>query len=974
MSIRDSFIGRSLTLLTLTCVLCCVMNSAAIGQKNLKQPLANSQFGDNTLNDKLELVKLQREFLNRIQAKLEGMRQNEVVRDRIRQYPVSKKIGAFLEALDKAERNGHRTEDILQSFLSQRKALLGNRASSGISGILTSDDQNSSSDPIEVFAFDRYGFLANVAGVESSGRYALTDLPGGDYYVVARRSFRNTWKISERVSVAHDREVADMHFDFTTDVKTGFDGRLQKDGGLRIDDASITGTVTGPGGAPLTLAFIFAFDMADTSSAGLALSEVGTGNYSVDSLAAGDFIVYADSYLNISLDIGFGITIEAIPLRGEYYDNAATPDLATTLTLTASQTLADIDFSLEPGGAISGHISDETGAPLDSMFLIAAKLDLENPSAFFTEAIDISMGFSDTQGDYTLSGFSSGDYILRTISFINPDLLALIDGKLGKHAGLVVDEYSGDVQHIFRFDEAERIPVSEPDTTSGIDFVLDLAGGISGSFTELTDGSPVQGEGTVVAFNADTGLPELALDFDTLATTYEIRPLPQGNYKLLGTVSSPDIAYLPQFYNLKDFATADPVTVTPPGTTPDINFTMLRAGAISGVVTVPAAGSNTTFASVDPDLEITVLAYDRTTGELAGGMDADSLTHEFTITGLTQGVYNIVAMPAAQGLAATYHGGGTTFDHANSAPVNVTFGATSTADITLAVGEGIISGRISDDKGNPLAGVVVIAYDTTGHAISAGLSGIDITTGEINPNSGDFFIPGLVSGDYFVRTFSFFRLLALPGELGLGGDPLTLILGILTGQTDLGSLLDTQIFADFWYPDQIIEIDLARLDLLSLIFDVFLGDGDPFAALLPFFDSVPTGATTVAVTSPGQKTGIDFILPAIDLGDVLTDVEEQPGTGLVPDDFGLSQNYPNPFNPETVIEYQVPNTAEIKLQVYNLLGQKIRTLFSGLRQAGSHTIQWDGLNDRGQQVAAGIYFLRLQADRFAVSKKMLLVR
>ncbi len=133
---------------------------------------------------------------------------------------------------------------------------------------------------------------------------------------------------------------------------------------------------------------------------------------------------------------------------------------------------------------------------------------------------------------------------------------------------------------------------------------------------------------------------------------------------------------------------------------------------------------------------------------------------------------------------------------------------------------------------------------------------------------------------------------------------------------------------------------------------------------------MPPGAQAVSVESPGETTGIDFMLEFLGV----TDVAEAPDLESVPSDFHLFQNYPNPFNPSTVINYSVPQTAEVKLRIYNLLGQRIRTLFDGLKQAGVYTTQWDGRDDTGQQVAAGIYFLRLESEHLTLSRKMLLVR
>jgi len=99
---------------------------------------------------------------------------------------------------------------------------------------------------------------------------------------------------------------------------------------------------------------------------------------------------------------------------------------------------------------------------------------------------------------------------------------------------------------------------------------------------------------------------------------------------------------------------------------------------------------------------------------------------------------------------------------------------------------------------------------------------------------------------------------------------------------------------------------------------------------------------------------------------------------LIPEAYALRPNYPNPFNPETTIRFEVPadpaSNGKIALAIYNNLGMVVRTLVSGSVQPGIHAVKWDGRNDRGDQMASGVYFLRLQAGSFVQTQKMLLVR
>jgi len=90
--------------------------------------------------------------------------------------------------------------------------------------------------------------------------------------------------------------------------------------------------------------------------------------------------------------------------------------------------------------------------------------------------------------------------------------------------------------------------------------------------------------------------------------------------------------------------------------------------------------------------------------------------------------------------------------------------------------------------------------------------------------------------------------------------------------------------------------------------------------------------------------------------------------------FELSNNYPNPFNPSTQLQFSVPQTARITLAVYNLLGQRVRTLADGVYATGRYTVTWDGKDEGGRTLASGVYFSRLETGSIALVKKMLLMK
>jgi hypothetical protein len=96
--------------------------------------------------------------------------------------------------------------------------------------------------------------------------------------------------------------------------------------------------------------------------------------------------------------------------------------------------------------------------------------------------------------------------------------------------------------------------------------------------------------------------------------------------------------------------------------------------------------------------------------------------------------------------------------------------------------------------------------------------------------------------------------------------------------------------------------------------------------------------------------------------------------GETPTAYRLAQNFPNPFNPVTTIKFDIREKGQVRLKIYNVAGQLVRTLVDGEFEAGSYTEDWKGLNNEGHKVASGVYFYRLEAGSFESVKKMVLLR
>jgi hypothetical protein len=143
------------------------------------------------------------------------------------------------------------------------------------------------------------------------------------------------------------------------------------------------------------------------------------------------------------------------------------------------------------------------------------------------------------------------------------------------------------------------------------------------------------------------------------------------------------------------------------------------------------------------------------------------------------------------------------------------------------------------------------------------------------------------------------------------------------------------------------------------------GDGDVvrlvFRVLRDFEDNARFEIADGLVFDPNQ-----FANPLV--GGVL-DIQ------TTPTEFALLQNFPNPFNPETTIGYELAESADVTLQIYNVVGQVVRTLMAAEPQSvGRYQVRWDGIDDRGTPVSSGIYFYQISAGKFQDVRKLMLLK
>jgi len=163
----------------------------------------------------------------------------------------------------------------------------------------------------------------------------------------------------------------------------------------------------------------------------------------------------------------------------------------------------------------------------------------------------------------------------------------------------------------------------------------------------------------------------------------------------------------------------------------------------------------------------------------------------------------------------------------------------------------------------------------------------------------------------------------------------------------------------------------AEVDTLSGTFNLYVCDGD-WTFYPPFISGYTSPPSQNLVISGPPDT-----LISLDFSYTPSEVKDDETPEALPEDFVLEQNYPNPFNQWTELRYYIPQKEKsvfVSLKIYNLLGQCLRILVNESQTAGKHSAIWDGKDEKGREVASGIYFYRLEAGDFRLTRRMVLLK
>jgi hypothetical protein len=444
---------------------------------------------------------------------------------------------------------------------------------------------------------------------------------------------------------------------------------------------AITGKVTdSTSGAGIQGVYVYVYDAGSGGSVGYGSTDAA-GAYTISGLATGSYKLRFSGPYNAGY-------------IGQWYNNKADQTSVTAVQVTAPDTTTGIDVAMVKGGSITGRITDSvTGAGI---------------LGIFTGVYDATTGawvncsyMIDTSGVYTITGLASGSYKLRFSGSSS-------SGYIGQWYGNKADQAS-----------ATTITVTAPATTSGIDVAMAKGGSISGRVTDSLTGGPVTGA-YLEAIDRSTGDSAANASTDQNGA-YTLTGLSTGSYVL--RVDASQSSYQGGWYNGKDgYLCADQVSVTAPDTTTGIDLSLDKGGSISGRVTDAATGEGVG--------NVRVTYYRQLSGTTIGVVHAGTNpvtdpTGAYTINGLESGTYRI-----------TFSGTGYV---STSSTVQVTApDSVTNADAALARG-GSISGRVTDNIGGGIYGVVVQAIDpVTGSWLK----------GDNSDENGDYSITGLPNGSY----------------------------------------------------------------------------------------------------------------------------------------------------------------------------------------------------------------------------------
>jgi Carboxypeptidase regulatory-like domain len=528
-----------------------------------------------------------------------------------------------------------------------------------------------------VTVYDTAGDVVSSAVTATGGEYTVSGLATGSYRVefdAGRAGNYLSQAYSEKASI----DVGDMVSVTAGQAVTGVDAALRSGG-------EVSGTVTNASThAPLQHVLVSVYD-SEGNAVGSDTTDA-SGNYAVSGLAP-------ESYR-----IGFEAGAKGNYVA-QFYSGKASLESADPISVAAGQSLSGIDVALQPGGQMSGTVTEaSTGAALEQVGV----------TVYDGKGSSVGSGITDASGSYTVSRLPPGSY---RVGFDPPSS----DNYLPQF-------YNGKMS----LESADPVVVTAGHTANGIDAALQPGGQLSGSVTDAAMHAGLENVHVTVYDASDARVAAVSTN---ASGKYTVPRLVAGSYEVqfeAGTAGE----YVTQFYNAKDsLESAGAVKVAAGQTIVGVDAALQLGGQVSGTVSDAA-----THAAVEG---VKVTVYDG--GGNSVGVGVTDASGKYTVAGLAAGSYQVEFATASLTYLPQFYSGKGSLESAD--PISVAAGqSVSGIDAMLQPG-GQVSGTVTDAATHAgVPGVRVTVYDA--NEIGIGVASTDA--------SGNYTVSRLTAGSYRV--------------------------------------------------------------------------------------------------------------------------------------------------------------------------------------------------------------------------------
>ncbi|MBD3376425.1 T9SS type A sorting domain-containing protein [candidate division KSB1 bacterium] len=835
---------------------------------------------------------------------------------------------------------------------------------------------------ISVFSSDgasRHGFATS----DREGKYRVSDLSSGSYYVSA-------WSkdyIHEFYDGVNNQAQATLVQVSDPDTTREIDFSLTL-GGV------ISGFVTDNEGNPLADVYMLATAFPDSTLAnpedfiwnayGKAVTDE-SGRYKIKGLPGADYYVLAESHTP------YGQAFR-------WYENALTQSDATPITLAVGEQVTDIDFQMpldQPDGFIAGHVTSTDGHPIEG-----ASIRVQSYESFPGDPYYWQETKTNDDGYYIVKNLMSGCPYLVSVWILN--------GNQKIHRW-----WPDSKDRVM----AEPVIVGAPDHPENIDFRLTIdrqSASISGQVLDLNDqplaDARVQVSPAPVSSDSSVSTEIWASGYTDKEGVYRIDNLPAGHYRVHAQHWQ-DNAFGEQWYDqVDDPEKATLVTLSKDEQRTGVDFNLdvrPRYGAIVGQVLDQESGV--------PLERCYVQIQVQGESESTNASFAPRMWNRFAVTD-ANGRFNVDWLYEGEYLVSVYANKGFTFYEQGivpdqATPVTVNGGERTEITVNMpleTVGSGVITGTVQSvmtdlvfEPFSPLPYDIAIVIARPAITILSWPESARFYCAVVNPD-GSYELAGLPAGEYYIMSFapwsvakyyddSYDPAKATLVKVGDGEtvpgidfhlDPIrwleldqrmapqpgtSTIHGMVTSQK--GEAIPNALVYVLDENEQPISYAVSDENgyyrISGLLAGEYVVQAGNFGYSSAYNGSSKTFNDTEPITVSGEKE-INFVLSP----NSSTSVDEKKQ----PRHIRLVGNYPNPFNPETTIIYHTDRSAKVQLDIYNIKGEQINRLVDQTQSAGEYRVVWQGVDHKGEQVASGIYFYRLEIDSFQLHGKMMLLR